>query len=142
MAVPYVYPFCDQSLSGGSAAFSYITLTGFIYESATNGITATASGTQTTSVLLTTSINRITTITTGGDSVLLPPSVPGLSIKVINATASTSMNVFPASAAQGGVTGGDAINALAVNTAYAIAGTKVVTFSCSVAGTWNTTLTA
>lgn len=138
----YNYPYLDRSVSGGSGAFSYITLTGFVYESATNAITATASGTQTTSVLLTTSINRVTTITTGGDSVLLPPSVPGLSIKVINATASTSMNVYPASATQGGVTGGDSINALSQNTAYAIAGTKVVSFSCAVAGIWNTTLTA
>lgn len=138
----YNYPYTDQSVSGGSAAYSYITLTGHVYESATNAITATASGTQTNSVLLTTSINRVTTITTGGDSILLPPAVPGLSIKVINATASTSMNVYPASATQGGVTGGDAINALSQNTAYAVAGTKVVIFSSAIAGTWNTLLTA
>lgn len=101
--------------------------------SATNGVTAAAGGGQTNAVLITTALTRVTTVATAADSVKLPASFPGASYVVINAAAANSLNIFPAS--------GDTINALGANTAYALAATKIVTFWCAVAGTWNTDLT-
>ena len=102
--------------------------------SATDAITAKPSGTQATSVLLSSVFNRVTVVATGGDSVLLPLAAPGLSIIVTNATAATSMGIFPAV--------GDTINALGANAVYALAGTKTVEFISHVAGQWHTLLSA
>jgi hypothetical protein len=105
-------------------------------DSSTDTITATASGTQTTAVLLTTKVNRITVVASGSDAVRLPPALAGVSIVVSNA-ATNSAAVFPSSATQGGVTGGDAINALSQNSAYTLA-TGRQTFICFTTGTWET----
>jgi hypothetical protein len=102
--------------------------------STTNAITAFAGGGQASAVLLTTVINRVTTVGTAADSVKLPAAVAGLSITVINAAAANAMNVFPAT--------GDAINALAANTALSIVANKTAVFSCAVAGQWHSVLTA
>jgi hypothetical protein len=74
-----------------------------------------------------------------GDSVVLPPAVVGLQIVVQN-SGGASLNVFPASQAQGGASGGDKINALTQNTALAIAsgGTTPTVFYCFSSGIWNT----
>lgn len=101
---------------------------------AVNGITAYAGGGQTNATLLGASINRVTTVATAADSVKLPAATVGARIDVINAAASNSMNVFPAT--------GESINALSANTAYAVAANKTVTFICAVAGIWNANLTA
>jgi hypothetical protein len=105
-------------------------------DSTADALTATASGTQTTALLLTSKANRITTVATGADAVRLPPALAGVSITVSNA-ATNSMDVFPSSAAQGGVTGGDSINALSANAAYAQA-TGRQTFTCFTTGVWET----
>lgn len=102
--------------------------------SAANAITAFATGGQANARLLTSSINRVTTVGTAADSVKLPAAKAGMTVIVINAAAANSMNVFPAT---GGV-----INALAANAAYAVAANKAVMFVCAVDGTWNTLLTA
>lgn len=112
-----------QGFSGSFPTVSY-----------TNAITATASGTQGTSILLTTVINRITTVVTAADSVLLPLSQPGMQLTVSNAAAANSMNVFP------GV--GDQINTLGANAAFAIAANKTASFSSAVAGQWHAIATA
>jgi len=98
-----------------------------------NGITAHAGGGQGSATPLPAMINRVTTVATTADSVLLPASAPGMQIMVVNAGAN-SMNVFPAT--------GDAINALGANTAYAVAATKVVEFYCTNAGQWHSLLSA
>jgi hypothetical protein len=102
--------------------------------SATDAITAHAGGGQGSAVQLTTMLNRVTVVGTAADSVKLPLAAPGMSITVTNATASTSMNVFPAT--------GDQINALGANAAFALAGTKTATFNSTVAGQWHSLLTA
>jgi hypothetical protein len=102
--------------------------------STTNGITAHAGGGQGSAVLLTTVINRITTVGTAADSVLLPVSAAGLQITVTNAAAANSANVFPQT--------GDQINALGANTAFALAAGKTAQFSCAVAGQWHAVLSA
>lgn len=96
--------------------------------SALNSITAFAGGGQGSAAALTAMINRVTTVATIGDSVKLPASAVGMTIVVSNAGANP-MDVFPAT--------GDAINALAANTALRINNGTTVSFWCSVAGTWH-----
>lgn len=77
---------------------------------------------------------RVTTVATGNDSVTLPAAKPGLILALTNAAASNSMNVFPLK--------GDSINALGVNTAFAMAANKVALFICLATGQWHSILTA
>jgi hypothetical protein len=65
-----------------------------------------------------------------------------LDVFVANAAAANSMNVFPASATQGGVSGGDLINAGAQNAAFAMAAGKNAHFFCVVLGKWSAILSA
>lgn len=116
----------------GVIGSKYVTLT----DSVADPITATPSGTQTTSLLLTAKANNITVVATAADGVRLPPATAGAVIKVRNG-ATNSAAVFPSSAAQGGISGGDSINALAANGAYTLA-TGTVTFTCYTAGKWFT----
>jgi hypothetical protein len=102
--------------------------------SVTNAITAFAGGGQGSAVLLTTSISRVTTVATAGDSVKLPTALAGLQVTVVNAAAANAMDVFPNT--------GDVINALAANTALSVAANKTIIFTCAVNGTWNSLLTA
>lgn len=116
------------SSTGEGYSGSYPTLT------AVNGLTAHAGGGQGSATALPASINRVSTVATGGDSVILPVSAPGMQIIVANATAATSMNVFPAS--------GEQINAAGANAAFAVAGAKTATFFCTQAGQWHSILSA
>jgi hypothetical protein len=102
-------------------------------QSYTNAMTAFAGGGQASATPLGTVLNRVTTVATAGDSVKLPAAIAGMQITVLNATV-TSMNVFPFS--------GDAINALAANTAYAVPGGKTATFYTTAAGFWHSMLSA
>lgn len=105
------------------------------YEVSTaNGLTAAAGGGQSGALQLSAYANRVTTVATAADSVRLPAALPGAQVVVINAAAANSMNVFPQT--------GDAINALAANTALAVAANKTLLAFCAVAGIWNTILTA
>lgn len=103
-------------------------------QSVADKLTAHAGASQTGALLLAAAFNRFTTVVTGNDSAILPPSLAGLDMVVINAHASNSMNVY----AQVGET----INALSANTAFAVAANKVCTFYCVTAGQWHTQLTA
>lgn len=104
-------------------------------------ITATASGTISTSYQLTAGINYVTTVTTIGDSVKLPsttgagvPSGGGLQIVIINGSAN-SMGVFPFAAT-------DTINAGGAGAVYALAGGKTATFFVGIDGKWFVNLSA
>lgn len=121
--------------TGLTATTGNVTCTaGYVVQSAVNGLTAHAGGGQGSATALTKQINRVTTVATGGDSVILPAATAGKVVTVINAAAANAMNVFPAS--------GEAINALSADTALSVAANKAVTFYCAVAGTWNSVLTA
>lgn len=102
--------------------------------SSVDGLTAHAGGGQGSATPLTAMLNRVTTVGTAADSVILPASANGLQIVVINAAAANAMNVFPAS--------GESINALSANTALSIAANKTATFYCVTAGQWHSLLTA
>ena len=99
----------------------------------TNGITAFATGGQTSATLLTTALNRVTVVGTAGDSVKLPVAVAGMQITVFNASAN-SLNVFP--------NAGDQINSLGTNNSYALAAGKTATFFSTAATFWHALLSA
>jgi hypothetical protein len=103
----------------------------------TGGITAFAGGGQSSAVLLTSMVNRITTVGTAADSVKLPATVASVSIgpiTVINAAAANALAVFPST--------GDAINALSANASFSVAAGKTATFYSAGAGQWHAVLTA
>ena len=110
-----------------------ITAGGRTVVTAVNGLTALAGGAQ-AGTALTADINRVTTVTTAADSVQLPAATPGLRVTVINAAAANAMAVFPQT--------GEIINALSANASISVAANKTIIFSCAVAGTWNSLLTA
>lgn len=105
-----------------------------LLNTANDALTALAGGAQVGATALTAGINRVTTVASAADSVILPLATPGLEVVVINAAAANAMNVFPAV--------GDLINALSANTAISVVANKTMRFHCAVAGKWNTILTA
>lgn len=96
-------------------------------ESASGALVAFATGGQTNATALPSQVNRIGTCATAGDSAKLPAATAGLTIIVINSGAAAA-DIFPQT--------GEAINALAANTALRIGVRTVVSFTCAVAGTW------
>ena len=111
-----------------------LAVAGYNIHSNANALTAFAGGGQGSALQLAKEINRVTTVATAGDSVKLPVSVAGMQVTVINAAASNAMDTFPAT--------GEVINALSANTALSLTANSTVIFSCAVAGTWNTVVTA
>lgn len=101
-------------------------------------VTATPSGTITTSYALSAGLTQVTTVATAADSVKLPLTTGqqggGLVYIVVNATAN-AMNVFPAQAA-------DTINALSGGTAFSVAAGKTVMFVVASDGKWYGILSA
>jgi hypothetical protein len=79
--------------------------------SAQDAVTATASGTITTTPVITGSFVNVTTVATAGDSVRLPVAAAGVWVVIRNSSA-TSMNVFPNSTSEA-INGGTAGAALA-----------------------------
>jgi hypothetical protein len=118
----------------GAGSGTSLVLTAFYARSVTDAITASATVTQAGATALTTEINRVVTIATTLNAVVLPAALAGRAVTVINAHATSSVSIFPAL--------GDDINALAVNAQYVLLATKTVTFFCAVAGVWNTLLSA
>jgi len=99
-----------------------------------DGLTATPSGTQTTSLLLTAVISRVSTVATAADGVRLPPSVAGMQLTVVNGAASNAMQVFG--------TNPDTINDVATATGVSQAAGKSAIYTCTVAGKWYRNLSA
>ena len=80
--------------SSSSGAFTTLSNTGLHKRSVTAGITAFATGGQASAVELTTDINVVSIVGTGGDSIKLPTAVAGYSIIIIN-NGANAMDVFP-----------------------------------------------
>lgn len=106
----------------------------FLDLSATDGLTALVGGAQAGTSLGNFLINRFTTVTSGSDSAQLPKAVAGRVRVVINAAAANALAVFPQT--------GEAINAIAADSAFSLSANKTAIFVCAVAGTWNSVLTA
>lgn len=119
-----------QTIATGSVALT----AGYYIGSAVNALTAHVGGGQGSATALTRQVNRVTTVASAADSVLLPAAIAGRVVTVINAAAANAMDVFPQT--------GEIINALSANTAISVAANKVINFYCAVAGTWNSLLTA
>jgi hypothetical protein len=124
-------------LSGGvgmtdtaNPSFQSITMsqTGFVYESYADSLVAFAGGGQSGALLMTAECNRIATVTTAGDSVRLPASVPGLTVYLANHSATNPMQVYGS--------GADTINDVAAATGVSQMPNSVVLFTCYTAGAW------
>jgi hypothetical protein len=112
---------------------------GAFYASYEDNITATISGTQTTSRLIAQQQNRITTVASAGDGVRLPPALAGACVVLVNDATTNAANVWPSSQAQGGASGGDKINAGVANAAFSLTVALGVTiFYCFSNGVWRT----
>lgn len=105
-------------------------------DSSTDTITAHSGGGQANAVPLVSRQNRVTVVAVANDSVLLPPATVGQQVTISNA-AGANLGVYPSSAAQGGVTGGDSINALSQNAIF-VQATGRQTFRCYTIGVWQT----
>lgn len=99
--------------------------------SATNGITAFATGGQSSATALTTTFNTIGTCATAADSVKLPAAVVGEIVYVTNAGAAAYASVFPAT--------GEIIDALSANASISLPAGQQIVFTCTVTGTWKST---
>jgi hypothetical protein len=104
-----------------------------IMQSSADGLTAKAGGGQAGATPLLFEFNRVTTVATLNDSVLLPAAIAGVQLFVANA-GSLGMNVFPS--------GTDQINALGASAAFAVASGKSVQFYSAKNGQWHTILSA
>lgn len=97
-----------------------------------SGLTANAGATQATGTLLTGEVNIVATVAAAGNSLLLPAlnaNNIGLTMTVRN-NGANSTNVFPAV--------GQTINALAANTAIAVASAATLNFVGVSASNWQT----
>ena len=130
----YPTDFEFYSKAGGAAVFAFRSLlTGGPAFGVLDSITAYAGGGQTNATALASGgqvINRVTTVATGGDSVLLPANTPGAFVIVVNGGGGNSMNVFPQGSA--------AINAVSGGSAFAVAQNARVLFFCVSATQWYT----
>jgi hypothetical protein len=118
-------------LAAGTSMLFVCTIAGtwvlVIPNSASNALTAFAGGGQGSATILPSTVNRVSTVATIGDSVKLPLAAPGSVIFVSN-TGVAAMDVFP--------TTGDQIAPLAANTAYRINTGVSLFFQCTVAAIW------
>lgn len=119
-----------QTIATGNLALTL----GYTLVSHASALTAHSGGGQSSALQLAKQINRVSTVAAPGDSVKLPVSVAGMQITVTNASLASAMDCFPSS--------GEIINALSADTALSIATNSTVVFSCSVAGIWNSVVTA
>jgi hypothetical protein len=97
--------------------------------SVTNGITAHATGGQTNAVVLTSQLNRVTTVASPGDSIALPVAAPGLSITVIN-NGANPMQVY------GNPSNTDTINGQTSTVGVSQLPNSVVRYVSAVSGLW------
>jgi hypothetical protein len=116
--------------------------------SAQTGIVAAAGGGQANATPLTSALNRVDTIATNSDSVMLPPAVPGQQVTVKNNTANTLAIFGQVSNALNANSVGDTIATSQSNTqqptatGITLATTLTARFICFTAGQWQEFLTA
>lgn len=102
-----------------------------------SGTLAAAGTNQATAGAITLSSGGILTVTAANtnNGVALPAATPGKMYVIQNAVTNQNMSVYANA-------GGDVINALGSTAGFVLAGAKAAVFSCAVAGTWFTILTA
>jgi hypothetical protein len=87
------------------------------------GVAALAGGAQVGATVLPDGCNKVTTVTSGNDSVSLPIAVAGKIVFLTNRGGGNSLQVFGA--------GIDTINAVATGTGVALTSTKNAVFFCT-----------
>lgn len=97
-----------------------------------DALAAGVGGTKGAATAMVPGVNRFSTVTTAGDSGLLPPAIPGQIAVVVN-DASNGMKIYGA--------GTDTLNDVATATATWLPGKSTYVFGCSVAGKWYSPLT-
>jgi hypothetical protein len=121
-----------QVLGPGGAVLTGQTVSGFFYgtKMASDGLTATAAGTQGNSIVISTPISRFSTVATLNDSTTLPPGLRGMEVTIINDGAA-GLKVWPAL--------GEQINNAGANVGFTpvAVGTPVL-FFCTTNGQWHT----
>lgn len=96
-------------------------------------VVAHAGGTKAAAFPITSTNVEVGTVATAADSILLPPSYPGLTIRIVNSGAA-SMQVFGS--------GTDTINEVATGTGVAQASGVSAIYFCPTAGKWYRILSA
>lgn len=112
---------------GLAQLLSGFSMGGFLNESAQDNIVAKASGTQANATQLVAQTSRVATVATAGDAILLPASVAGLELLVIN-HGTNAMQVFGA--------GTDTIDDVATATGVSQMPNSLVIYTCATAGKW------
>ena len=130
MAYNLLYKLLGPHLISGSSLNMNFAYPKVAYNS---GLTATASGTVSTSLAITETVSQIDTVTTSGDGVLLPKATVGSWFILIN-NGSNPMTVFAA--------GGSTINGTAGATGVSQANAKTALYVCAKAGAWFRLLSA
>ena len=105
----------DGTAGGGAYVTSttQLTISGALYKSVGNTITAGSTQTQAGATALTKDINRITVSGTDGDGVKLPAAVAGAKVEIINDDAAQTIKIWPAT---GDAIDGGSANAVDANT--------------------------
>ena len=101
----------------------------YFLEASQDNITAHAGGGQAAAFPITTQTSRITTVATAGDSIILPPSTPGMELLIINHGAN-AMQVFGL--------GADTIDDQAAATGVSQMAGSLLIYTCATAGAWYT----
>ncbi len=119
--------FVDRLKGKIVTANQYTAQGGLFYASVMDGITATASATQSNALVLANMINRITTAAVAS-GVKLMPAIAGLEVTLINAGANTA-KVF--------ASGSDTIDTIAGSTGVTLIATKTANYYCATNGAWH-----
>ena len=104
-----------------------LVINGLMKESSSDTLTAHAGGGQASALQITSEVNRVTTVATSGDSVVLPASVAGLTV-LINNSGANPMQVYGL--------GSDTINGVAAATGVSQMPGSEVIYVCPSAGNW------
>ena len=121
-------PYITGTQDFGKDSIDYI---GIQRVAANTGLTATASGTITTSQVLNRGYSHFSTVTSAGDAARLPTLTGSVMIIVTNNAAANAMNIFPDSATS-------TINAIGAGSAFSLTAGKTATFIQSRPGKWHT----
>lgn len=124
---PLVIPFSVQESTGDINPGGAVNLR--VLLGASDGLVAHAGGGQALALPLPSEFNRIITVATSGDSVVLPASAPGLDIVVINHGANP-LQVYGL--------GTDTIDDVAAATGVSQMQNSMVFYTCITAGAWYT----
>jgi len=106
---------------------SQITMGGPFFEMASDSLVAFAGGGAASATLIKTQTARIATVATAGDSVMLPASVAGYELMLINHGAN-AMQVFGS--------GSDTVDDIATATGVSQMANSLVIYTCTTAGAW------